>query len=214
MWRYHEKELSQKLEILYQRNLYTLAISLAQKSGLEDSRLKDIYRRYADYLYDRSEWDTAMQWYIKSIGDDTASEVSSVIRKFLDTQRIGNLIEYLEELHRKGIAGSEHTTLLLNCYAKTRDAEKLDKFIKESLDQGTRKGDRAMTSGSTLDIETAISMCRQSGYFEQAVYLAERAGEDEVVVGILGEELGKWNIALGYLRRLNPDKVCVLRRGQ
>lgn len=144
-----------------------------------------------------------MQWYMKSICEESSNEVSGIIRKFLDTQRIGNLIEFLEELHRQHLAGSEHTSLLLNCYAKTRDAAKLDRFIKESL--GKEAGS---DSGSgTLDIETAITMCRQAGYFEQAVYLAERAGEDEVVVGLLGEELGRWETALSYLCRLEPEKV-------
>lgn len=144
-----------------------------------------------------------MEWYIKSIGEESANEVSGVIRKFLDTQRISNLIEYLEALHRQHLAGSEHTTLLLNCYAKTRDVEKLDRFIRENLEQGAGSNH----ASSTLDVDTAINMCRQAGYFEQAIYLAERAGEDEIVVGLLGEELGKWEIAMQYLRRLDAEKV-------
>ena len=48
----------------------------------------------------------------------------------MDTQRIHNLIEYLEELHDHHKATSDHTTLLLNCYAKLKDVEKLEEFIK------------------------------------------------------------------------------------
>ncbi|PUU79070.1 hypothetical protein B9Z19DRAFT_1082628 [Tuber borchii] len=192
--RYHEVSLQEKLGILYARNLYIPAINLAQKAGVGEAKLRAIYRRYADYLYGKGDWDGSMQWYIKAIGKSNEEGVSTVIRKFLDTQRIHNLIEYLEELHMHDIATSDHTTLLLNCYAKLKDIEKLEKFIKVSSGEGLK-----------FDVDTAIAMCRQAGYYEQAVYLAERQGEHEAVVGILVENLGKVDEALGYTKRLEPE---------
>ena len=84
-----------------------------------------------------------------------------VIQRFLDAQRIHNLTAYLQvsalpqschrmqaadrfacgkvlltlcgqALHEKGVAHSDHTTLLLNCYTKLKDVKKLDDFIKHS----------------------------------------------------------------------------------
>ena len=78
MYRYHEKTLQQKLEILYQRNLFVLAINLAQKSKLDISRQNVIYRKYGDYLYQKTDYDGAMQQYLKAI-DNT--EPAQVIRK-------------------------------------------------------------------------------------------------------------------------------------
>lgn len=52
-------------------------------------------------------------------------EPSYVIRKFLDAQRINNLTLYLEALHERHYAGPDHTTLLLNCYTKLKEDEKL-----------------------------------------------------------------------------------------
>ncbi|KAI4131009.1 MAG: hypothetical protein LQ347_003148 [Umbilicaria vellea] len=187
LFRYHEKSLQQKLEILYQRNLYVLAISLAQKAGVDTSQRNVILRKYGDYLYSKGDFDTAMQQYLKAI-DNT--EPSQVIRKFLDTQRIHNLIEYLEELHEHDKATVDHTTLLLNCYAKLKDTAKLETFIK---------------SGNNFDLDTAISMCRQGGYYEQAVYLAKKHGEHELVVDILIEDSKKYEDALDYIWRLEPD---------
>ena len=37
-----------------------------------------------------------------------------MIRKFLDAPRIHNLTRYLQALHEKGRANTDHTTLLLN----------------------------------------------------------------------------------------------------
>lgn len=191
LYRYQEKPLQQKLEILYQRNLYILAINLAQKSGVDKAQQNVIFRRYGDYLYQKGDYDTAMQQYLRAI-DNT--EPSKVIRKFLDTQRIRNLIEYLEELHEHEKATADHTTLLLNCYAKLKDTEKLDAFIKAP---GELK----------FDLETAISMCRQGGYFEQAAFLATKYHEHQLVVSILIEDLKQYAQALQYIWRL-PAEVA------
>ncbi|KAL3479301.1 hypothetical protein BJX99DRAFT_222343 [Aspergillus californicus] len=189
IYRYREKSLQKKLEILYQRNLYILAINLAQKTGVDTYQQNAIYRKYGDFLYQKGDYDTAMQQYLRAI-DNT--EPSQVIRKYLDTQRIHNLIEYLEELHDHDKASVDHTTLLLNCYAKLKDTKKLDDFIKAP---GELK----------FDLETAIAMCRQGGYYEQAAYLATKYGENDMVVDILIEDSKKYAEALEYIWRLEPD---------
>lgn len=110
--------------------------------------------------------------------------------QFLDSQRINNLIEYLEELHDHDKATVDHTTLLLNCYAKLKDTQKLETFIK---------------SGTNFDLETAISMCRQGGYYDQAVFLAKKNKEHELVIDILIEDSKKYEDALDYIWRLAPE---------
>lgn len=189
IFRYHEKPFAQKLDILYQRNLYVLAINLAQKAGLDTSQQNVILRKFGDYLYSKQDYDTAMQQYLKAI-DNT--EPSQVIRKFLDTQRIHNLIEYLEELHEHHKATSDHTTLLLNCYAKLKDVEKLEEFIKSPDDL-------------KFDLDTAISTCRQGGYYDQAAFLARKHGEHELVVDVLIEDSKRYAEALAYIWRLEPE---------
>ncbi|KAE8152892.1 hypothetical protein BDV25DRAFT_150347 [Aspergillus avenaceus] len=191
VFRYREKSLQQKLEILYQRSLYILAINLAQKKGVDTFQQNAIYRKYGDFLYQRGDYDTAMQQYLRAI-DNT--EPSQVIRKYLDTQRIHNLIEYLEELHDHDRATVDHTTLLLNCYAKLKDTGKLDEFIKAPGDL-------------KFDLETAIAMCRQGGYYEQAAYLATKYGENDMVVDILIEDSKKYAEAVEYIWRLEPEQT-------
>ncbi|KAH7021144.1 vacuolar membrane protein [Microdochium trichocladiopsis] len=195
--RYHEKPLQQRLELLYQRNLYPLAINLAQKAGLDGSQQNAIYRKYGDYLYQKGDYDSAMSQYIKAID---STEPSQVIRKFLDTQRIHNLIEYLEELHEHHKATADHTTLLLNCYAKLKDVEKLEAFIKSPGDL-------------KFDLDTAITMCRQGGYFEQAAYLATKHGENELVTDILIEDSKQYADALDYIWHLDVETAytCLMK---
>ncbi|KAI9843512.1 MAG: hypothetical protein M1837_006266 [Sclerophora amabilis] len=183
------KTLQQKLDLLYQRNLYVPAITLARKAGVDASQQNNIFRRYGDHLYQKGDFDGAMQQYLRAINN---TEPSQVIRKFLDTQRIHNLIEYLEELHEQHKANADHTTLLLNCYAKLKDIDKLEKFIKSPGDL-------------KFDLDTAISMCRQGGYYHQAAYLGTKHGEHDLVVTILVEDSKQYPEALHYIWRLEPD---------
>lgn len=98
-------------------------------------------RRYGDYLYDQDENEKAIKecWcgvgvrcrYVHTIG---FVEPSYVIRKFLDAQRMPQLAEYLEALHEQGLANSEHTTLLINCYSKLNKQEKLKEFVYADKD--------------------------------------------------------------------------------
>lgn len=150
-----------------------------------------IFRKYGDHLYQKGDYDTAMQQYLRAI-DNT--EPSQVIRKFLDTQRIHNLVDYLEELHEHDKATADHTTLLLNCYAKLKDTEKLDAFIRTPGDL-------------KFDLDTAIPMCRQGGYYEQAAYLATKYGDSEMVIDILIEDCKKYAEALQYTWRLPPESA-------
>lgn len=105
----------------------------------------------------------------------------------MDAQRIYNLTSYLQELHSRGLANADHTTLLLNCYTKLKDVSRLDEFIKVRYSQAMlyyhqihshicKQNDEDLT----FDLETAITVCRQAGYFEHAVYLAERFEEHDL----------------------------------
>jgi vacuolar protein sorting-associated protein 11 len=78
IYRYHEKPLQQRLEMLYQRNMYPLAIDLAQKAGMDAQQKSIIYKKSGDHLYQKGDYDAAMTQYIKAI--DT-TEPSQVIRK-------------------------------------------------------------------------------------------------------------------------------------
>ncbi|KAI5458190.1 hypothetical protein BGZ63DRAFT_392842 [Mariannaea sp. PMI_226] len=189
VYRYHEKALQQRLEMMYQRNMFPLAIELAQKSELDAEHQSLIYRRFGDHLYQKADYDGAMVQYIRAID---VTEPSQVIRKFLDTQRIHNLIQYLEQLHEHRKATADHTTLLLNCYAKLKDINKLEKFIKSPGDL-------------KFDLDTAIAMCRQGGYYEQAAYLAKKHGETDMVVDILIEDSKNYEEALDFICRQDPE---------
>ncbi|KLO14890.1 hypothetical protein SCHPADRAFT_927552 [Schizopora paradoxa] len=198
--RLEEKPTATKLEMIYRRNFYVLALNLASTQGLDESSVADIHRQYGDHLYSKGDYDGAMAQFVQTIGH---LQPSYVIRKFLDAQRIHNLVTYLQDLHTLGLANSDHTTLLLNTYTKLKDVSRLDTFIKtESRRSISGDGD---DDEPPFDLETAIRVCRQAGYFEHASYLAKKYKRHEDYLRIQVEDSANYKDALAYLRRLDSD---------
>lgn len=184
---------------------------MAKSQQYDIEGLMEIFKLYGDHLYAKGNHSGAMEQYLKTIG---RLEPSYVIKKFLDAQRIHQLTAYLQELHKQGLASEDHTTLLLNCYTKLRDTDRLNQFLnvtrsfilKPSL---LMKFNVLQTKDqrSEFDVETAIRVCRQAGYFEQALRLAEDRGKHEWHLKILLEDLSDYRQALEYIQKLPPDLV-------
>ncbi|KAH8094673.1 hypothetical protein BXZ70DRAFT_947050 [Cristinia sonorae] len=191
-----EKPTPTKLDMLYRVSQYLLALNLAKTQNLDESSVANIHKQYGDHLYAKGDYDGAMQQYLKTIGN---VQPSYVIRKFLDAQRIHNLATYLQDLHAVGLANSEHTTLLLNTYTKLKDVNRLDSFIKTESRRSSANGD---ADELPFDLDTAIRVCRQAGYFEHASYLAKKYDRHEDYLQIQIEDAGNYKDALAYLRRL------------
>ncbi|SNX85173.1 related to PEP5 - vacuolar biogenesis protein [Melanopsichium pennsylvanicum] len=218
--RLDEKPLRAKLDVLYRKSLFLLAVNLArshmQRASSPDvlarieALMGGIYQRYGDHLYNKGDYDGAMAQYAKTIGH---TQPSFVIRRFLDAQRIGNLTTYLQELHAQGLASSDHTTLLLNCYTKLKDVASLDRFIKRphakavpsDEDQGEGEGAAEDRDELPFDLETAMRVCGQAGYFGHAAYLAKRYGEHREYLRIQIEDVKDYSDALLYVRGLEAE---------
>ena len=190
-WR---KRHGSKLDMLFKKNLYTVAINLVQSQQADPASTAEVLRKYGDHLYGKQEYDEAMSQYIHTIG---YLEPPYVIQKFLDAKRIYNLTNYLEKLHDRGLASKDHTTLLLNCYTKLKDVEKLNDFIKDEDGIGEIK----------FDVETAIRVCRAAGYHEHAMFVAKKAGRHELYLKILLEDLGRYDEALQYISSLEANQA-------
>ncbi|XP_064597137.1 vacuolar protein sorting-associated protein 11 homolog [Liolophura sinensis] len=188
MFHLQEKDTQTKLEMLFKKNMYMLAINLAKSQQYDQEGLIDIFTQYGDHLYGKGDHDGAIDQYIKTIGK---LEASYVIRKFLDAQRIHNLTKYLQALHKAQLATEEHTTLLLNCYTKLKDVSKLDEFIMTK--------DREVD----FDVETAIKVCRQAGYFKHALFLAEKHNIHEWYLKIQLEDSKDYTKSLEYIGKLS-----------
>ena len=100
-----------------------------------------------------------------------------------------------------GLANSDHTTLLLNAYTKLKDVSRLDTFIKTESRRSTNAGGEDV-SELPFDLDTAIRVCRQAGFFEHASYLAKKYERHEDYLKIQIEDAANYKDALMYLRKL------------
>jgi hypothetical protein len=125
-----------------------------------------------------------------------------------------NLTSYLQELHTRKLATADHTTLLLNMYGKLKDHARLDAFIKDKEADAAKArakgaGDGATTSADELpfDLDTAIRVCRQAGYYDHAIYLAKKYEQHQEYLRIQIEDRQEWVDAVRYIRTLGPEEV-------
>lgn len=187
-----ELDLSSRLDILYSQDMFSLAITIAQSSP---QSLFEIYKRYGDFLYSKSEYDSAMTQYCKTIG---SLEPSYVIRKYLDAQRILNLSFYLQMLHSNNVATSDHTTLLINCFTKLANINQLNIFLEDDK--------------TSFDVDVAIKVCRDAGYFSHASNLSKKFNRHEWFLKIQIEDLKDYKTAIEYVSKLNiSDSLAFLK---
>ena len=73
-----EKATSAKLDMLYRKSLYLLALNLAKTQSLDPLSVADIHRQYGDHLHAKPDYDGAMQQFVQTIGH---LQPSYVIRK-------------------------------------------------------------------------------------------------------------------------------------
>ena len=179
LWKLQEKTLEFRLAELLKRNLYETAANLAKSSNCEPAFIADIYRKYGDHLYDKGNFDDSIAQYVRTVGK---VEPSYVIRKFLDPPRVKNLTAYLETLHHVGfykdawnveqqklevysdpnklvIPTYDHTTLLLTCYAKLKDEEKINQLLSNPE--------------AKIDVDAALQVLKETGRLDPALRLAK-----------------------------------------
>ena len=85
LMRLNEHSTSAKLQTLFQRNLYTLAISLAQSEGIDEAGMSEIHRQYGDHLYQKGDFDAAVRQYILTLGQLPPSYVVRKVGQLMVT---------------------------------------------------------------------------------------------------------------------------------
>ncbi|CAH0720431.1 unnamed protein product, partial [Brenthis ino] len=187
-----EKDLQSKLSSLFKKNLYDVAIRIASSQHYDVEGLTEIYKQYGDHLYNKGDLKSAIDQYVKTIG---WLETSYVIRKYLESRHLEPLVQYLEELHKKGFATEDHTTLLLTCYVKIDQHDhrgKLKEFINSK--------DKAID----FDVDVAIKVVRQVSV-NDALSLAANHKRHDWYLKIVIEDKKEFKQAVDYIADLQFD---------
>ncbi|EAA08178.5 AGAP002665-PA [Anopheles gambiae str. PEST] len=182
-----EKDLQSKLNVLFKKNLYDIAVRIAKCNQYDAEGLAGIFKQYGDHLYSKGDFAGAVEQYAKTIG---YLEPSYVIQRFLDARHIHYLTDYLQTIHAQGRATADHTTLLLNCFTRLDRTTQLKEFLKN--DQ----------KSNLFDIDVAIKVCRDASYVEEALQLAKAHRKHDACLSILTEDMGQFEEALNYIESL------------
>ncbi|CAI5480653.1 unnamed protein product [Closterium sp. Yama58-4] len=231
-----ERDMAWKLEALFRKGLYSSALDLVVSQGGDAAATTEVLRRYGDHLYAKQDYEEAMVQYERTIGQ---VEPSYVIQRYLHAQRLSLLARYLERLHDKGVATPDHTTLLINCFSRLKDVSKLDAFVRAGFDSPssdthpiepptttTPKPSSTPSSASNLplslslphsssspslpyDPDTVIQVCCSAGYYNQALFVAQRTAKHSAYLKILVEDLHRYADALAFISAL-PDRAKIV----
>ena len=133
-----ERSTEIKISLLVQKNLYTAAISMSYADPAQGpAEVAALYRKYAEYLYDRGDFASAIEQYMNTIGN---LEPGHVVLRFLDSAKVPLLVQYLVELRERGMADREHDELLKTCYIKLGDPESADRITLSGPAATARSG--------------------------------------------------------------------------
>ncbi|KAK6747355.1 hypothetical protein RB195_000512 [Necator americanus] len=187
-----EKNLSAKLDILFKKNLYDVAVILAKSSKDGAEHLKSIHAKYGDYLYGKGDFDNAVSEYKETIG---MLEPSYVIKRYLDGSRLRQLCVYLEALHDTDCYTLYHTNILLNCYAQLEERKKMKKFLE-----------KIAVDGKT-DMNSVFEVLRSLKVSEDASFLAVKLNMHDHALSMMIEDLGRHSTAVKYIEKRPPEEA-------
>jgi tetratricopeptide (TPR) repeat protein len=190
-----EKTSTEKMDILFRKNMFDIAAVVAQNEGFDKNFIAEISRMHGDHFYEKGDFDNAIECYKKTID---YLEPSYVIIMFLDASKIEYLTSYLQELHSKHSADKEHTALLLNCYVHRKATEQLKEFL-----------DKSDEDYELFDPKTAIDVCVEAKRFDLALDLARKHRMMGLYVKIKIEQQKDFLEALEYIRtEMSPSGVA------
>ncbi|SMN22079.1 similar to Saccharomyces cerevisiae YMR231W PEP5 Component of CORVET tethering complex [Maudiozyma saulgeensis] len=213
-----EKTLQDKLAIIIQKQLYPFALELATDNKLSSTELQNIHRQYGDFLYKKDQKAEAVAQYIQCLD---VVETSEVIAKFSiegtsDINGIKNLSDYLWSLIRKGIASSDHVTLLLIVLIKLKDREEINIFLSNFSRTGTFSptgiendiDDETYyySDKDLFNFKLILHLLDESNFHEEAYKLAKKFSKDAVtIVEVLLDIMNSPLLALNYIKSLDID---------
>lgn len=224
-----EKPINQQIEIILQRDLFQIAFNLACQRNLSNSYKHRILKLYADFSYDKQDFEKAISTIIEcldiykqdldsikkkntamandeedlTIIDDSEDFIMTTISKFKAISKISYLTKFLVKLYDYKMTKNDHVTLLLCCFCKLKMGDELDDFIQKlDLDEQSDFQD--------LDFPLIINLFKECGYFKQVIKLLLKLKQHSLIVEVLLNDLKRPRECLTYLKTLPIDDLLLI----
>lgn len=226
LYKLHEKPINQQIEIVLQRGLFPIALSMAKQHNLNNETLYRINLLNAETLYEKQDFDGAIEKYIdclpllqlmKSTSSgvpdtlDTLENLDdfiiNVITNFKEVSNIHNMTKFLAKLYEYRLSDSDHITLLLCCYCKLKMTDELDNFIA-----GIDLFDDLVVASNKLDLSKLkfsliINLFKECGYYSQVTKLLYKLNHPHLIVEIQLEDLKQYDNCISYMRSLPVNEL-------
>lgn len=223
LYKLHEKAMNQQIEIVLQRGLFSIALSMAKQYNLSCATLFRINLLNADTLYEKQDYDNAIEKYIDCLpllkelhsNIDTEPEeaeniddfIIRVITNFKEVSNIHNMTRFLAKLYELHLSDSDHITLLLCCYCKLRMTDELDQFIA-GIDL---QDDQVISSNklnlSKLKFSLIINLFKECRYYPQVTKLLYKLNHPHLIVEIQLEDLKQYENCMSYIKSLPVNEL-------
>ncbi|KAJ3616654.1 hypothetical protein Zmor_011760 [Zophobas morio] len=218
-----EKDIHTKLELLFRKHLYAIAVKMATDHGLREATVADIHKRYGDHLFSKGEFNRAVDQYLRTVG---IVEPSYVLRKFLDENHLPHMIRYLQRLHEGASSQEGNERSLRGLLLPVFSLFALFIFERRGRVGTIYKGIYAascrlelITLGLcqtnthlALNVESAFTALRQAGYVQQAVLLSKKYRRDDLYIKIIIEDQHDYVGALRHMEILSVEEAVACMR--
>ena len=188
---------------MFRKNDFDTALKFTKNLKYDEQLLAEISRLHGDYLYNKEEFTKAIEHYKLSIKH---LEPSYVIKRFLDVQKIEDLISYLIVLNKHSKI-KYHCALLVDCYIKQKMFKELELFIfGKPLDSNEKVAQQLKIikdefDADLIDLEGAIETCIVEKKINLALSLAKESINDFHYVRLLVKVVKNYGKALDFIQK-------------
>lgn len=217
LYRLYEKPINQQIELILQRELFSVAFNLAKQLKLPSDTLLRIQTLHADHLFEEQKCDESMDVYISCLGlfekepadigksapsEDRDDFIMNVVTKFKEAINTENMVRFLGELYVMSLATVDHITLLLCCLCKLKNLDQIDSFIDEL--------DLSNENLQEFNFSLIINLFKECGFYSQVLRLLYKLNQPNLIVEIQLYDLNKPKLALNYMKTLKIDDLLLI----
>ncbi|CRH00649.1 vacuolar protein sorting-associated protein 11, putative [Plasmodium relictum] len=189
-----EKNINEIINIFKKKKLFHWLIKYSElNKNYHVTNFGYVYKIYADFLFEKEQYEKSMYQYIKTIG---FLETSYVIHKYLNLDLYEYLSVYLEKLHETHLFNDEHTMMLLSCYKKECKKKKMIYFIKNNKNK--------------INLNKTYKFLLNSGYYNVVLKFSKKNKDHLTYISILIDKFENYEKSLKYIFKLDVENICIL----
>ncbi|SBT70799.1 vacuolar protein sorting-associated protein 11, putative [Plasmodium malariae] len=189
-----EKNINEIINLFKKKKLFLWLIKYSDlNKNYHSINFGYVHKIYADFLFEKEQYEKAMQHYIKTIG---FLETVTVIHKYLNLDLYEQLSIYLEKLHESHLFNDEHTMMLLSCYKKECKKRKIISFIKNNKNK--------------INLNKTYKFLLNVGYYNVVLNFSKKYKDHLTYISILIDKFENYEKSLKYIFKLDVENICIL----